>query len=371
MKQKEFYYRFEYPTYNEFIFNIKNLKQKYSQQILTYKSINDEMLQKYDKEKQVNIMREYKQLIIKIIFDILNIFPQLEKIPHTIFMHGSFAKTINRLESDIDLNLLYPNAFKDLVLPIEELISVALTEIVGFVGRDKVHTMMIYTPIKTFEDSTIYNTKNCSVIFPNGERLNYICRPNFDQVMVKIVNSSREFSDFAEYIDDHFQTYECEEWCYSFHELQKNCNNFDIKEVIEIGDRKVTSSNRFITDYNQLIESLLLKISNYSFEFTNYTQMSEINLNLKVANLGYAYRSLALIRRFLVYNGINLNNKYLDSYSVDNFNFSSRSNDILPLDGIIHLYFEEYNNNHFINTEKEITENMHDSISNCLKKIKI
>lgn len=135
--------------------------------------------------------------------------------------------------------------------------------------------------------------------------------------------------------------------------------------------------------------------------------MSEINLNLKVANLGYAYRSLALIRRFLVYNGIKLknldffeicNSRYLSDivgikvvnnyqntilrylwhisriekmFKSSSYNFSSRSNDILPLDGIIHLYFEEYNNNHFINTEKEITENMHDSISNCLKKIKI
>jgi hypothetical protein len=352
-------------------------------------------------------MKDYKQLIIKIILDVLKLFPQLEKIPHTTFMHGSFAKTINRFESDIDLNILYPNNFKELVLPMEELISVALTEIVGFAGRDKVHTMMIYTPIKNFEDPTIYSTTNCSIIFPNGQKLNYSCRPNFDKVMVKIINSSREFSDFAEYIANHSQTDECEEWCYSFDELQKNYNNFDVNKVIEINDRKVTSSNHFIPDYNQLIESLLIKISNYSFEFTNYTSMSEINLNLKVANLGYAYSSLALIRRFLVYNGMKFknldffeicNNQHLSDvvgnedinnyqnnilrylwqisriekmFKSNGYNFSSRSNEILHIDEIMHLYFKEYADNSFVNTEKEITRNMHDSISNCLKKIKI
>lgn len=407
MKQKEFYYKFEHPTYDEFIFNLESLKKKYSQQILIYKFINDEILQRYDTEKQVKIMKEYKRLIIKIILDVLKLFPQLEKIPHTTFMHGSFAKTINRFESDIDLNILYSNIYKDMVLPIEELISVALTEIVGFAGRDKVHTMMIYTPIKNFEDPNIYNTTNCSIIFPNGQKLNYSCRPNFDKVMVKIVNSSRDFSDFAEYIGNHSQTDECEEWCYSFDEIQKNCNNLDVNKVIEINDRKVASSNHFISDYNQLIESLLVEISNYSFEFTNYTPMSEINLNLKVANLGYVYRSLALIRRFLVYNGMKFKN--LDFFEICNapylldvvgnkdvnnyqnnilrylwqisriekmfkssgYNFSSRSNDILSIDELIHLYFQEYNNNNFINTEREITQNMHDSISKCLSKIKI
>jgi hypothetical protein len=74
LKQKKFYYTFEHPTYTEFIYNLENLRKKYTHQILTYKSFNDDILQKYDREKQIKIMKDYKQLIIKIILDVLKLF---------------------------------------------------------------------------------------------------------------------------------------------------------------------------------------------------------------------------------------------------------------------------------------------------------
>lgn len=407
MKSREFYYQLSRPTYNEFVSALKRLKQKYCQSLYFYKKINNELLQKYNKETQIKLMKEYKKLIIKIILDVLKLFPQLEKLPHTTFMHGSFAKSINRFESDIDLNILYSNIYKSLMLPLEELISLALTDIIGLAGRDKVHTMMIYTPIKHYEDLNIYDTTCCSVIFPSGERINYSCRPGYNQVMMKTLNSSREFKDFVYHLMNHSNSMECQEWCYSFEELENNCRYYDIYKIIRKNDQKTNSTGNFIGDYNQLVENLMLEISNYKFILENNISISEINLNLKVKNLSYIYRSLSLIRRFLIHYGVKLKNidffelctnlflrekigiKNIDNYQNSvlkylwqvsriedmlkkyGYNFSSRSIEKIFKSELMQMFLKEYNCKDFASEQTIIIKKMHNSILMCLKNIKL
>ena len=116
---------------NNYIFEFKNLEL-----------LNNKILLKYDKDKHIELIKKHKNIILSLIKEVINFFPQLSNVPHIVFIHGSFAKSLNRMNSDIDLNILYPNNFKKEILPIEEIVSIILQKVVGYSGRDRVHTLM-------------------------------------------------------------------------------------------------------------------------------------------------------------------------------------------------------------------------------------
>ena len=217
---------------------------------------------------------------------------------HIVFIHGSFAKTLNRINSDIDLNILYPNNFKSEILPIEEIISIILQKVVGYSGRDKIHTMMIYT-YNDSNDSLIESTRECTISFPNKQIYKYYCRPNYDETMCKIKNSSRDYNDFLNYIRNNITTSKCEEWCYSYEQLITNCEDYNIYEMLNSIDEDNVDRTSYI-NYNKLIKKLKKKIDEYSFDINEANTISDVNHNLKIKNLGFIYQTLSLIKRYLL-----------------------------------------------------------------------
>lgn len=403
MYNEIFCYLSETPSYDEIINSIGVLENKYEKRLENFNTINFECLKTFNEPKYIELIKDYKKIVLEIINDVISLFPRLNKIPHIVFLHGSFAKTINRMSSDIDLNILYSNKYKEILLPIEELISIAIYKILGYSGREKVHTMMIYLPTISGEKRVAYDTNQCFIRFENGNILNYNCKKNFEAVMNKIILSSREFDDFKAYIQKNSTSNMCEEWCYSFEELEKNVDD-DIYDLIRQNDEKIISNPSFLLDFKLLINNLIKRIELYNFEYIETLNMKDINMKLKVENLGLIYNFLALIRRYLVYNNQNikkldlfelLNNdklkktigdyeskelmnaiiKYLMQLSrmeylfkKNNHNFSSRSDEVISKSYIDEKYFKIFGEV-FLKVQNDVQKKLHDHLTRTLEKL--
>ena len=309
MKKCNFDYLFDTPNIENIELFINQLTNKYIFELKKIELLNSKILLRYDKDKYIELIKKHKNIVLSLIKEVINFFPQLSNVPHIVFIHGSFAKTLNRINSDIDLNILYPNNFKSELLPIEEIISIILQKVVGYSGRDKIHTMMLYT-YNDLNDSLVESTEECTISFPNKQIYKYYCRPNYDEIMYKIKNSSRDYNDFLNYIRNNITTGGCEEWCYSYEQLITNCDGYNIYDALNSIDEDNVDITNYI-NYNKLIEKLKKKIDEYSFDINKADTISDVNYNLKVKNLGFIYKTLSLIRRYLFINGIPVNSRLL------------------------------------------------------------
>lgn len=312
MQKCNFNYLHNEPNLNDIENFIIQLINKYNVHLKKLHLLNEENLLSYNKNEYIKLIKAHKDIIIEIINDVIGFFPQLSQIPNIVFIHGSFAKTLNRINSDIDLNILYPNQFKNEILPIEEIISVILQKVVGYSGRDKIHTMMIYTYNNISKDN-LESTQDCHITFPDKQIYKYKCRPNYDEVMYKIKYSSRDYKDFSNYISNNINSSKCEEWCYSYETISTNCEEYDLYKMLNDID-KFNIQPTDNDNYQNLIMNFKNKINKYNFDIKHETTISDINHNWKVSNLGFIYKTLSIMRRYLFMSGTLVNG--LDFFEV-------------------------------------------------------
>ena len=144
----------------------------------------------------------------------------------------------------------------------------------------------------------------------------------------------------------------------------------------------------------------------YSFDINNVDTISDVNHNLKVKNLGFIYKTLSLIRRYLFMNEIPVNGldffeifdkqefiklfsseelenvktnifRYLwqlsrleNLFISSNINFSSRNYDSFETEFVCQLYNNLYNED-LICVQNEVTDNLHNSLKKVLTRIEI
>lgn len=397
-----FNYLYDSPSAMELDFLINKLTNKYRPMFIKFKKINNKILLKFNKERYIELTKKYKASVIKLIKDVIDFFPQLSSIPHIVFIHGSFAKTLNRINSDIDLNILYPNKYKKLIIPIEELITIILQNVMEYDGRDKIHTMMIYT-IDSVNTNQFESTLECTITFPNNQIYTYNCRPNYDEVMYKIKKSSREYKDFLNYIKENISDTNCREWCYSYEQLSSNCN-YNIYKDLNIIDEKNLHKKNY-KSFIYLLDNLLLEIENDKENLIILKRICDINQNLKVKKSKLIYNTLALIKRYLFLNGIVINgldffeifenSKFINLFSETeiatiedaifkhlwqisrienlfikiNVNFSSRNYDKFEIN-LINNHYKSLYNSDFILIQTKVNDDLYKSLKNVLLKLK-
>ena len=223
--------------------------------------------------------------------------------------------------------------------------------------------------------------------------------------MYKIKNSSRDYNDFLNYIRSNINTDKCEEWCYSYEQLITNCEDYNIYDALNSIDEDNIDRTYYI-NYNKLIGKLNKKMDEYSFDINNVDTISDVNHNLKVKNLGFIYKTLSLIRRYLFINEIPVNGldffeifdkqefiklfsseelenvktnifRYLwqlsrleNLFISSNINFSSRNYDSFETEFVCQLYNNLYNED-LICVQNEATDNLHNSLKKVLTRIEI
>ena len=141
MFKNTMHFNYLYPSFNELNMIVTKIKLDYEIETQEVFVIYKKLLQSFDEELYYKMSYLQKDIIIKYIKRILDIFPQLKNIPISIFLHGSFSKGLNRRYSDIDLNFIYPEKYKSKLFPVEELIALMITEVLDLKSRDHIHNI--------------------------------------------------------------------------------------------------------------------------------------------------------------------------------------------------------------------------------------
>ena len=123
MKKYSIYYNFENPTYEQIKKKQKELKAKISYDYNDLIEKYNLLLYSFNANDFQNLILESKKILLRYLEEIFKIFPQLQIIPISIFLNGSYAKEFNRPHSDIDINFVYPDKYKNDIFPIEEIIN--------------------------------------------------------------------------------------------------------------------------------------------------------------------------------------------------------------------------------------------------------
>ena len=320
--RQEFYNKWLYPSYNDVIDKIAYEKKKFSSFEEEYSKKKKTLLMEYNQDdfiKLINLKANYFSNLIK---RLINFFPQFDNIPYIVFYHGSYGRGISRYGSDIDLNILFDNVFIDVMRPINELFCLMIYQIVGFKGRDKIHNIMVNAPSLKNSKYNFENGNHYKVIFLEGQVLEYSSRNYFENDMERIQNASNSFEDFRRYILNHCNSQECYEWAYSFKYITSNYSGYNLDKVVKDADNKIKKNRDIHSKTVKLIDKMIKDIQEHTFDFEEIP-ISKLNKEYKVRILEFIYNSLALIRRYLVISGFDMEMldipKLLDNLALKRF----------------------------------------------------
>lgn len=161
--------------------------------------------------------------------------------------------------------------------------------------------MMLYLPY--LDKRFLVLPNEYAIEFKTNEKYKYSCRNNFENIFLKILNSSRKFSDFRQYILSFDNS--CE-WEYSYETLYKT--NED--KLIKILTEKENKLNKI--NFCENLEKYYNKLNNEkcSMSEINIDLISNLNFKLKINNLNIIYTLLLYFKEFIVISGgkcLNLN----------------------------------------------------------------
>ncbi len=283
----EFKYNYEYPTFDNLSLFIDENRALYAIRKNELEYTYNEILKSFDLTKYVGLIEEKRNLDFYFLKRIIEFFwPVIKDKSPVVFLHGSYAKGVNRWLSDIDLNILFINGENDIV--IEELICAIIVRIFGLSGRDKIHTMMLYVPYEDDYNEIDYSNES-SILFSAGNMINYKYRENYESVFHKLIYSSRKISVFSNYINSFHNK---NEWEYSFCPLLDD-NYCEVLNVL----RKKMSTVNYLSIISNIKDIVNVKYSPLCFE-----TISEFNKLIKVNNLGYIYKFIFILNMYLVIN---------------------------------------------------------------------
>lgn len=360
----EFIYKTDKLSYQKIIKKYKKIKIEYKKEKAKLQIKYNYALIDYNYINYEKILYQKNKLDLKYIKKVIKIFKPILKNKVTIFLHGSYARNLNRWNSDIDLNILYKNELKDKFLVVEELIQVLLYKLFDFSGRDKIHNVMIYYPLYNNKKYKI-KEDNHNIIWNNNE-FKFKCRKNYEKIYPLILNSRRDCKDLYKWILED-ETYN--EYLYSFLGINKKGKKFT-KDMLLDKDKLLLNSKKL-----KYIEISKLKNIN---DLKGNIEISEINKILKIHNSKSVNNFLLNLKTLILLNKgkcpyLNikkiLNNKNLKSilskkeikeietniikfrlvldkienlFLTLNLNFSSRENDKINIEKLNQEYYNLY-----------------------------
>lgn len=293
---------------SEFNKIITKYQNSYGKQITELKKHYINNIDKISTNEFKNICQKYRNIIKKMIFNLSKEFlKNYQTINVVIALTGSFARGTNTLYSDIDLNFLTDgNDFKE-VIEIEDKINYILQKVIGFRGRDKIHSMVVYLPLISnvkydfilknkyplkFKDATIY----------------FNCRNNAEKLMFKNYNSTRNIYKVIDYFNEYDNKYKLYDWT--------NC--FEV--VYEQGFKDIYKQKRKVCkDHSNLIIHLEQLLSNLKDDYNTIqidnVENSKIKSTYKSDVLFNVYKMLAIFYRF---------EKELSDFNIEEFQRKSK-----------------------------------------------
>jgi len=258
---------------------IKKYKAKYLPNLKIIEQEFIETMKNYDKKTLKNLMLSHRNLIKQLIIDVINEFEEFKETKCFIMLNGSLARGTNTFFSDIDINYFYANKHFKKMINVEEKVNFILQTIMGFRGKDRIHSMVVYLPLVRNDKYESIDNNKYPIYFEDG--IIYTkCRENAEELMYKSFNSTRSINDLCAYLNEHDNATCINEWANCFELL---FDNGLYKEFIK--NRKICKNTKNI---NKIISNILKSIR-YDDNFINDKEKS-----IKIKDLKYSYKMLVL-----------------------------------------------------------------------------
>lgn len=305
---------------------IGKYNSKYGKKIVNIRRYYIENIIEIDKNKNLlkSILTEYRNIVKKIVYEIVDEIKEIKKIRFCVTINGSLVRGTNTLFSDIDLNYFYDNKYRSKMIKYEEIINYIIQEIMKFRGKDRIHSMTVYLPLINNDIYEFLLTNKYPVKLDDCT-IYTSCRENAEELMYKTYNSTRDIYDVINYFNQNDNIKNLNEWT--------NC----MELVYDNGYYHIFLENRKICKDKTNICSFIDKLLNLICNDTNY--IDENCKIIEVMKLKYYYKMLVFEN---VYNLLSICFRLNDDIKIINIIDFENSN--LDLDHEFFEYFYDYLN---------------------------
>lgn len=371
-------------NYDEYNTLLKIYERKYKSKIELLKDYYEKNNRKISNKLFFKLCQKHRKLTIKLIKSLSKKVLKHYNDEVIVLINGSLARHSNNLFSDIDLNLLIGHDNDQRIIELEDIIDIILCNIMGFRGRDKVHTMAVYLPLKSNHNSI----KDKLILEHQKIIIHY--RENSEVLMYENYNSTRNIDEIIEYLNSHDTVNILNEWSNCF-EIVYNKGN--LKNKYKRNRKKCNST----VNLQSLIDNLILRIEKEKKLIFNekIIKNRDLKKNYKTDVLCSTYEMLAIVFRYDIHiKKFNLNefakkSKLINKNQIDKIyvhlrniqdlqlilskmglDLSSHSDEQIDLD-LVNEYYEKLTNNTDIIEELQKSKiSLYEVNKNVLEKVR-
>lgn len=371
-------------SYDEYNVLLKKSKYKYKRKFDALKGYYENYNKEMTDKNFSKLCRKYRKLIIRLIREVSKNVLKYYDHEVIIMLSGSLARHSNNLFSDIDLNFLTNENDSQYIIELEDIIDNILCNVMEFRGRDKVHTMAVYLPLK-FNDKTI---KDRIIFKEQTVMFNY--RPNYETLMFENYNSTRNIDEIINYLNNNDTINNLNEWTSCF-EIIYNKGNLKRKykqnrkvckstiNLIESIDNlldRIEKIEKLIINKRNIKNKDLKKIYKTDVLFNTYEMLAIVfryDDNIKKFNLDeFAKKSKIIDKREIdkIYKHLrNIQNLQLILNKME-LDLSSHSDELIDLN-IVNEYYKSLTNKNDIMKDLEISKsNLYETDKKILKNLR-
>lgn len=294
---------YEYANYDMIKPQVENVVKKFKVKFSKLKSD----FTKFDLNKSIKNNNAYTKLVTDVLKAFIRIFPEIKKNKVLIFLHGSLARGTSTLFSDVDFTFCYDNKLRNTLIPIEEIICVAMIEIFNLGKRSKVHPIM-----NNFENLYKENLISDITFLFGNDIIKYDDRIYKYKSIYDAINSSRDINFIMDIYKSKISSTTFKEFCYSYKQIYCNYNPYDYSyNINNVENLQTNISNKNLLS---MIESEINNVKNCISKMNIGTdpKVCEIKSLIKSNPNTMFYNLLCILRRYLNKNynynhGININ----------------------------------------------------------------
>ena len=294
---------------------VLEINNKYLNKLLNLKKNFEKISYKFNNQNIKNIMNEQRLLIKNIIIDIANYFDILKKADF-IVLNGSYARCTNTLYSDIDLNIMYKDKYKDDIFPVELIINYILSSVLKFRGCDRIHTIMVYTNLINNHIPKL----NCNGLFYKNHFIPYYLRENYEKLLYETYNTSRDYNVLIDYFYKlNKNNLLFNEWEYNF-ELVKDYGSYSLfKDKLKYNKKNYKNYKKLLIKEIEIIKKNILEY-NYLNLDKQYIYIKDLKKILKTIPMKILYNALSVLSINNNLYSININCLYKSNIIDEDFN---------------------------------------------------
>jgi len=342
---------------------IELLRNKYSNKIQDLFQKEKNNMSKFEFKTQKNFIIEHKKILLDIINDVLEIYNEELKGLSVVFLSGSFARSTNKMSSDVDLHFFYNHNSYNYIY--EEIVSYIISRILKK-NRDCIDPTFIFNlqnENKIMITNKMTKSKLRVILKYKNKKIEYSYNPGKKRRFYLQYTNTRDINRLFDYLKNEVIKHNSE-WCHCFeiikgeklfcqlydkiymdevnfinssyiknriNILKKNIKdsnlNFEIHSISQYKDYYQSKTFEWIYEYLSIIRFILIK-KNYPIKYLNLLEMYDVIKKDKVIRRSVIieiYRYMWNLEKLTVY--CYENNINYGLHDIDIINYSTKDLD--------------------------------------------